>query len=140
MTFDQIWEASRYNWAFWLSHILGICGIVLLPAIAVKIRSKARRRICYAVVLISMTILITGMTVQSVQLKWKARWAAAQTEAQQQAASRDGANLAFSPIIGGFKALVYIGIGTAALLIARKKRNSNSRLQAIDAKASQPDP
>ena len=130
MTFEQIWEASRYNWAFWLSHIFGLCGIILLPVFAVQVRSKAIRRIGYAVIIVAMLTLITGMTIQSVQIKWKMRWAAAQTEAQQQAASRDGANLVFSPIIGGFKALVYVGVGAAALLITRKKRNSNNRLQS----------
>ena len=136
MTFAQIWEASRYNWAFGLSHIFGLCGIVLLPVIAVQVRSRAKRRIGYAVVLIAMTTLITGMTIQSIQIKWKTRWAAAQTEAQLQAASRDGANLAFSPIIGGFKALAYMGIGTGVLLIARKKRSSRNRLQGASHKCA----
>ena len=122
MTFEQIWEASRYNWAFWLSHIIGICGIILMLAIAVQLQRKVIRRIGYSVILVAMLLLITGTTVLSVKIKWDTRWAAVQTDAQMEAASRDGANLAFSPIIGGLKALIYIGVGTCALLVARKKR------------------
>lgn len=138
MTFEQIWEASRYNGAFWLSHLLGLGGIALLSVIAARVRSKAKRWVGYAVVLMAMMTLITGMTIQSVQLKWKTRWAAAQTADQQQAASRDGANLAFSPIIGGFKALLYMGVGTATLLVIRKKKRSGKRSEAIVADSAPP--
>ena len=131
MTFEQIWESSRYNWAFWLSHCLGVFGLVLLPVISIRVKSKMKRRVGYAAVLVAMAMLITELTIQSVQVKWKTRWDAAQTEEQKHAvANRDGANLCFSPIIGGFKAIMYMGTGTIAVLIARKKRSSHNRLEA----------
>jgi Na+/melibiose symporter-like transporter len=129
MIFETIWETSKYNWAFWLSHILGILGVSALLFFAFRIKSQSKRKIIYMITIIVMSIFITASTILSVQIKWERRCDAAQTKKEKTAvANRDGANLTFSPIIGGFKSLIYVGIGMIALIIIQKIKLHQDRI------------
>jgi Na+/melibiose symporter-like transporter len=129
MIFETIWETSKYNWAFWLSHILGILGVSALLFFAFRIKSQSKRKIIYMITIIVMSIFITASTILSVQIKWERRCDAAQTKKEKTAvANRDGANLAFSPIIGGFKSLIYVAIGMIALIIIKKIKLQQDRI------------
>jgi Na+/melibiose symporter-like transporter len=129
MIFETIWETSKYNWAFWLSHILGILGVSALLFFAFRIKSQSKRKIIYMITIIVMSIFITASTILSVQIKWERRCDAAQTKKEKTAvANRDGANLTFSPIIGGFKSLIYVAIGMIALIIIKKIKLHQDRI------------
>jgi len=121
MTFEIVWKTSQYNWAFWFTHILGIVGVLVLLSFVFLVKADLKRKIINMITIIFMLIFITASTVLSIQIKWERRSAAAKTQKEKMAvANRDSANLAFSPIIGIFNSLMYIGIGMGILLIIKK--------------------
>ena len=129
MAFETIWETSKYNWAFWLSHTLGILGVITLLVFAFQIKSQSKRQIIHIITIVVMLIFITASTVLSVQIKWEKRWNAAQTQKEKTAvANRDSANLAFSPIIGAFRSLIYVSIGMIAITIIKKQKSNKNHL------------
>ena len=130
MTFEQIFESARYNVFFWSAHASGILGVVLLLLCALRIRSEGLRKFSYLVVVLLVGVLVTTLTVKSVQRKWRIRAEAARTEQEREAACRDGANLVFSPIIGGFESIVYVSAGMLLVLMVRKARFSNKHLES----------
>ena len=105
MTFEQQWDAARYNWLYWVSYA-GMLIAPLLGATLVSLRFARRpvaRRGWHVVLALLCFLLTAGATAMSIGLKWQLRARAAQTDEEQEiAAMRDGGNLAFAPIIGGF--------------------------------------
>lgn len=133
MTFEQIWESARYNEFFWLSHAAGLGGAAMLGLAAFLIRNKMERWASYAALAFLILLPVTDLTVRSIQVKWQTRWNAAKTEEQQQrVADGDGANLAFAPVIGGFKAMLYCGAAVVAILVARLWKGLGRRPEPVD--------
>ncbi len=132
MTFEQIWESAQYNEFFWLSHAASLGGVTLLGLAALLIRNRIARWFSYAVLALLIVLPVTNLTVRSIQSKWETRRSAATTDEQIQAVTDgDGANLAFAPIIGAFKATLYCGVGTLVILLVRRSK-SGKRPESID--------
>jgi hypothetical protein len=128
MSFEQLWKSAQYNEFFWLSHVCGISGVALLLACALLIKNTGLRRFLYCAVILTICVFVTPLTVMSVQEKWRLRMEGARTEQEREAVCmRDGANLAFSPIIGGFKSIAYAGVGLLFVTLARRTRSFNAR-------------
>ena len=93
-------EAARFNIYWYLS----LAAPLVVMAVATYWRKKPVLWIGFIVSLVATCLLCYA----AVQTKWETRWQLAQTEAEQEYAAADGANLVFSAfIIGPFEALLY---------------------------------
>ena len=102
MTFEQQWDAARYNAWYWVSYAFMLL-VPVLGAVAVmsRFRSRGVRRGLTALLALTCLFVTAGGTMLSIRQKWDRRYLLVGTARENQLASeRDGANLVFAPIIG----------------------------------------
>jgi cellobiose-specific phosphotransferase system component IIC len=124
-TFEQQWDAVAYNPLYWIAWGT-MCVLPIVAAIRVSLvtAKHARKAVILHGAAAMASFLITAvLTVESIGMKWQARHAAASTiEEQKLVSDRDGAHLAFSPIIGGFYGIIAAGVEVAAALVIHRSR------------------
>jgi hypothetical protein len=133
MTFEQKWEAARYNWQYWVSYV----GMLIAPLVggmfvAIGFRRRpAARRVWHVVLALAFCLLTADMTMESIGRKWESRAAAARTDKEfETVAMLDSGNLAFAWIIGGLCGAASVLVWCSAAWVGgRIVRRSRPRLR-----------
>ena len=133
MTFEQKWEAARFNWQYWVSYV-GMLVAPLLGGMFVAIVFRRRplaRGVWHVVLALAFCLLTVDMTMESIGRKWESRAAAARTEQEfETVAMGDTGNLAFAPIIGGLCGAASVLVWCSAAWVGgRIVRRSRPTLQ-----------
>jgi DMSO reductase anchor subunit len=140
MTFDQQWDAATYNSWYWVSYsFMLVVPIVGTAVVAFCCRRRWVRRTGYSLVAIGCLAATTETTILSIMQKWETRRAAAVTMQDNYAvASRDGANMAFSPVIGFASGLVAIPLVMITAAVTRRMLPRASSPHALEGSSHDP--
>ncbi len=83
VTFEQHWDAARYNVWYWVSYAFMIAvPIVGALLVAIRFRGRVVLRTLNLCLASGCLVVTTGTTMLSIEEKWDARWLAAQSETQ----------------------------------------------------------
>lgn len=133
MSFDEVWEQSRYNTWYWLAFIPPVLGAVAIVVLSLTVRSAALRRTAKILVTLFAADITAEFVFRSTQEKWDVRAAAARTDEEKQAvAYGDGANLLMAPISAGFKTVCLLIVVQAGLTAAHS--DSGAKVRRRDAR------
>lgn len=142
MTFEQAWEAARFNDFYWAGYIAGAMFIFAGGAVGWFVRNKRVRRIILSVLCLACFWVVADLGCRSISEKWALRRAAAQTQEQWTiVANRDTGNLAFSSIIGGLEGLGFsVTMGFAAIIAGQVHKRTRTKgisadQETVDGKA-----
>ena len=125
--FMQASQAARYNDFYWATYVAGVLFVALGWTVACVVRSQWPRRAILVGIFLCTLVIVSGLSFQSITMKWRLRREAAKTDDEGSAvALSDTGNLAFAPIIAVFEGLVFSTALVIGAVVVRRLRTSRS--------------
>lgn len=133
MSFEEVWEASRWNVYFYIHYGFLFFSVLILLVINRMKEQTRRRNIKLGAVFVFSYLSLKTSTKHIIE-KWRIRseWAELNpdkvTELQQKALVSDGANIAIAPLFDGIVFFLLLTFFLVLLHLVRPKEKINEDL------------